>query len=137
MQYVPFLAILAAYVLIYVPRMGIVAKGMSAMPGGYNNKDPRAQQAALEGAPRRAVNAHNNMIEAFGPFAAGVIVAALRTPPKLDWLVSVLCIAFIVARSGYIYAYIADNAQLRSRLWGVGLLTTAALMVLGVIGPKL
>jgi uncharacterized MAPEG superfamily protein len=136
MQYVPFLAILAAYALIYVPRMGLVSKAMSAMPGGYNNHDPRTQVAALEGAPRRAANAHQNAIEAFGPFAAGVIVAMLRTPTHPD-LVSLICIGFVVVRTIYIFAYIGDKPGLRSGMWTLGLLATAALMVLGVIGPKL
>jgi uncharacterized MAPEG superfamily protein len=136
MQYVPFLAILAAYVLIYVPRMGTVSKAMNAMPGGYNNHDPRTQAASLEGAGRRAANAHQNAIEAFAPFAAGVIVAMLRTPTHPD-LISLICIGFVVVRTVYIFAYIGDKPSLRSGMWALGLLATAALMVLGVIGPKL
>lgn len=136
MQYVPLLAILAAYALIYVPRMGPAAKAMSAMPGGYNNRDPRTQLAALEGAGRRAANAHQNAIEAFAPFAAGVIVAMLRTPTHLE-LVSLICIGFVVVRTVYIFAYIGDKPSLRSAMWGLGLLATATLLVLGVIGPKL
>ena len=136
MQYVPFLAILAAYVLIYVPRIGTVSKAMSAMPGGYNNRDPRTQLAALEGAPRRAANAHQNAIEAFGPFAAAVIVAMLRTPMHPD-LISVICIGFVVVRTVYIYAYIGDKPTLRSSMWTMGVLATGALMILGIIGPKL
>lgn len=136
MQYVPFLAILAAYALIYIPRIGPASKAMNALPGGYNNHDPRMQLAALEGAGRRAANAHQNAIEAFGPFAAGVIVAMLRTPTHPD-LISLICIGFIVVRTVYIFAYIGDKPSLRSGMWTLGLLATATLMVLGVIGPKL
>jgi len=136
MQYVPFLAILAAYALIYLPRMGPVSRAMSAMPGGYNNHDPRTQAASLEGAARRAANAHHNAIEAFGPFAAGVIVAMFRTPTHPD-LVALICIGFVVVRTVYVFAYIDDKPSLRSGMWTLGLLATAALLVLGVIGPKL
>ncbi|MEO8841535.1 MAG: MAPEG family protein [Kofleriaceae bacterium] len=136
MQYVPFLAILAAYALIYLPRMGPVAKAMNAMPGGYDNHDPRTQLAQLEGAGRRAANAHQNAIEAFAPFAAGVIVAMLRTPAHPD-LISLICIGFVVVRTVYMFAYIADKPSLRSGMWSLGLLATAALMVFGVIGPTL
>jgi len=136
MQYVPFLAILAAYALIYVPRMGPVSKAMNAMPGGYNNRDPRTQVAALEGAGRRAANAHQNAIEAFAPFAAGVIVAMLRTPVHHD-LIPLICIGFVVVRTVYMFAYIADKPSLRSGMWTLGTVATGALMVLGVIGPKL
>ncbi len=135
MHYVPYIAILAAYALIYIPRMGPVAKSMSAQPGGYNNRDPRAQQAALEGAGKRALNAHHNGFETFAPFAVGVLACAQRVPNVT--LVAIISIVFVVARIGYIMAYINDNAKLRSMLWGVNLLSTAALMVLAIIGPNL
>jgi uncharacterized MAPEG superfamily protein len=136
MQYVPFIAILAAYALIYIPRMGPVSVAMKALPGGYNNSDPRTQITQLEGAGRRAANAHHNAIEAFAPFAAGVILAMLRMPQH-ETLVAILCIAFVVERTIYMFAYIGDNASLRSGMWTLGVLATGALMVIGIIGPKL
>ena len=130
MQYVPFIAILLAYALIYVPRM-VVSKAMAAQPGGYNNRDPRAAIALLDGPAKRAANAHNNGFEAFAPFAAAVFMS-LRSG-KLN-LIAILCIAFIALRAGYIWAYIADNAKLRSPMWFLGALCTVALMVVGIIG---
>jgi uncharacterized MAPEG superfamily protein len=136
MQYVPFMAILAAYALIYIPRMGPVSAAMKALPGGYNNNDPRTQITLLEGAGRRAANAHQNAIEAFAPFAAGVILAMFRMPQHLN-VVSIICIGFVVVRTIYVFAYIADNASLRSGMWTLGVLATGSLMVIGIIGPKL
>jgi uncharacterized MAPEG superfamily protein len=136
MQYVPFIAILAAYALIYIPRMGPVSKAMSALPGGYNNNDPRAQIAQLDGAARRAVNAHQNAIEAFAPFAAGAILAMFRMPQHMN-VVSIICLAFVVVRTVYLWAYLADNASLRSGMWTLGVIATGSLMVIGIIGPKL
>ncbi len=135
MHFVPYIAILAAYALIYVPRVSVVASAMKTQPGGYNNADPRAQQATLDGAAKRAVNAHTNGFEAFAPFAAGVLACAGRVS-NVE-LVASISIVFVVARTGYIWAYIKDKANLRSVLWNIGLLSTVALMVLAILGPTL
>jgi uncharacterized MAPEG superfamily protein len=131
MQYVPFVAILLAYILVYVPRVGIVAKAMTAQPGGYNNSDPRAAIALLDGPARRAQNAHNNGFETFAPFAVAVFMASRSG--KLN-LISILCIAFVALRATYIWAYITNNAKLRSPVWFLGAACTLALMVIGIIG---
>ncbi|MFT3698165.1 MAG: MAPEG family protein [Kofleriaceae bacterium] len=136
MEYVPWVALLWAFALIYIPRMGAVAAGMKAQPGGYDNSDPRAQQAQLTGAAKRAVAAHNNGIEAFPPFAVGVFAAVGRAHDKTT-LIALICIIFMIARTAYIWAYINDKPSLRSSLWSLGLLCTTALLVLGIIGPKL
>jgi uncharacterized MAPEG superfamily protein len=130
MPHVPYAALLAAFMLIYLPRIGPVNAAMAKLPGGYNNTDPRAQQAMLDGRARRALNAHLNGFEAFAPFAAALIVA-LRSPHQ-D-LVAYLAIAFVVVRTTYVIAYLADKAQLRSGMWGAGMLVITALMILAII----
>ena len=105
-------------------------------PAATTTATRATQVASLEGAGRRAANAHQNAIEAFAPFAAGVIVAMFRTPAHPE-LISLICIAFVVVRTIYMFAYIADKASLRSGMWTLGVVATGALMVLGVIGPKL
>jgi uncharacterized MAPEG superfamily protein len=137
MAYVPYLAILAAYALIYLPRLLVVGRAMQAMPGGYDNADPRAQQQQLTGAGKRALNAHHNAIEAFPPFAAGVLAAAFRLPASWAPVLAVMCVAFVAARTAYLFAYIKDKPSLRSSLWGLGVMVTSALLVFAVIGPKL
>ncbi len=137
MHYVPYLAILAAYALIFVPRLGPVARAMTAQPGGYDNSDPRGQQAKLDGAGRRALGAHQNALEAFAPFAAGVLAAVQRVSHHRIDLVAYVCIAFVVVRSIYVYAYIADKPTLRSSVWSVGVAATTALMVFALLGTKL
>ncbi|HSD86432.1 MAG TPA: MAPEG family protein [Kofleriaceae bacterium] len=131
MQYVPYIAIAVAYALIYLPRQ-FVSYEMKKLVGGYDNKDPRGQQAQLEGRGKRALAAHQNSIEAFAPFAAGILVAIQRTV-QLE-VIAALAIAFVVARLGYIFAYIGDKASLRSNLWGVGVAATGALMILAIVG---
>lgn len=130
MDYVPYVAILAAVVLIYAPRI-VVGREMKKQAGGYNNHDPRAQQAQLDGVGRRAVAAHQNAIEAFPPFAVGVLMAAQRGADV--YLVVVTCIVFVVARTGFMFAYLADKASLRSGLWGIGLAATGVLMISAII----
>lgn len=137
MHYIPYLAILAAYALIYIPRIGVVGKAMHAQPGGYDNSDPRAQQAKLEGAAKRALAAHQNAIEAFPAFAAGVLAACQRVAFARVDLIAYVCIAFVVVRVIYLWAYIENKPTLRSAMWSIGVAATAALMVFAVLGTKL
>jgi uncharacterized MAPEG superfamily protein len=123
----PFVCVLIAFLLIYLPKVPL-SVAMAKLPGGYDNKDPRAQQAKLEGMGARARGAHYNGFEAFPPFAAAVIIAHLAG--AADHRASILAIAFVVARSLYIAAYLADLDYLRSAIWGIGLLCTAALFCL-------
>ncbi|MBV8760878.1 MAG: MAPEG family protein [Deltaproteobacteria bacterium] len=131
MIYVPYCAILAAFLLIYIPRQ-VVSAEMKKQEGGYNNNEPRVQQARLEGLGRRAMGAHNNAFEAFAPFAAGVLAAMQRSPQRT--VIVATCIAFVVARTIYMVAYLADRANLRSGMWGLGMLAIATLMTLAIIG---
>lgn len=131
MIYVPYLAIIAAFALVHVPRI-VVGREMHKQEGGYNNRDPRAQQARLEGLGRRALAAHNNGFEAFAPFVAGVLAAIQRGVRKE--IVVGLCVAFVVVRSIYVAAYLADKSNARSGMWTLGVLATAGLMIFAVIG---
>lgn len=128
---VPYIAIIVAFALIYLPRQ-IVSLEMKKQEGGYNNRDPRAQQARLEGLGRRALGAHHNGFEAFAPFAIGVL-AALQRGVSID-VVAGIAIAFVVVRTLYMIFYLADKPGLRSGMWGAGMLAIGALMVLAAIG---
>lgn len=124
----PFVCVLIAFLLIYVPKIPL-SVAMARQPGGYDNKNPRAQQNALDGMGARARGAHYNGFEAFPPFAAAVFVAHLGGAAA-DHRASILAIAFVVARTLYIGAYLADLDYLRSAIWGIGLLCTVALFCL-------
>ena len=131
MLHVPYIAIIAAFALIYLPRQ-VVSVEMKKLAGGYDNNDPRGQQAKLEGLGRRAMGAHSNAFEAFAPFAAAVLVAMQR---RVDiHTVAYISIAFIVVRTLYMVFYLADKASLRSGMWALGMLGIGALMVLAAIG---
>lgn len=124
---IPFLCILIAFVLIYVSRIFVVL-GQSKQPEGYDNKTPRDQQSRLTGWARRAHAAHHNGFEDFAPFAAAVLVAHVGDGnPRLAAL---LAMTHVGARMMYLLAYLGDADKLRTAIWGVGFLTTAALFVL-------
>jgi uncharacterized MAPEG superfamily protein len=131
MIYVPYIAIVAAFALIYLPRI-VVSLEMKKLEGGYNNNDPRGQQAQLAGLGRRALAAHHNAFEAFAPFSIGVL-AALQRSNKLN-AIAWTSIAFVVIRSVFFGAYLKDAATLCSSMWGLGMLCITALMVIAIIG---
>ncbi|MBR9912575.1 MAG: MAPEG family protein [Gammaproteobacteria bacterium] len=94
--------------------------------GGYDNHSPREQQAALQGWGKRALAAHQNQIESFPFFAAGVLAATATgvTGSVADYL----ALAYVLARLVYLYCYLKDIALLRSVVWGVGFLSSLALL---------
>ena len=93
--------------------------GKPRRDGGFDNHSPRIWLAGLKGWQARANAAQQNSFEALPIFIAGVLIAErMQSPqPLIDWL----AIAFLVARVGYIGAYLADRANLRSVLWVLGL----------------
>lgn len=128
---IPFVCVLIAYLLIHLTRVP-VGRAMSAMPGGYDNRAPRDQQAQLAGWGKRALAAHQNTVEAFPPFAAAVMVAYLG---KASLPASaVLSLLFVAARVVYPVLYIADKGTPRSIVWGLGVLATLGLFVLPFFG---
>ncbi|MDP2713459.1 MAPEG family protein [Rheinheimera sp.] len=88
--------------------------------GGYDNHNPRAQQAALQGFGQRANAAHYNSFEALLIYACAVFSAAGlnavdETTVTLGWL-------FIASRVAYLVCYWLDYATTRSLMWLVGML---------------
>lgn len=123
---IPFVCVLIALLLIYASR--VPAAIAMKRQGAYNNNTPRDQAASLEGWGRRAYAAHLNSIEAFPPFAAGVVICYLAKGSLTG--ATVLSLVFIAARIAYPLLYIADLATYRSTVWGIGLLATLGLYVL-------
>lgn len=105
-----------------------IAQGRSE--GGYDNNNPRDQQAQLSGFGQRALAAHQNTIEAFPLFAAGVVLALWAEAPMET--VNMLCIAFAVSRVAYVICYLLDIATVRSLIWFVGFVSSLWLMVLAL-----
>ncbi|MDD0974051.1 MAPEG family protein [Pseudomonas fontis] len=122
---IPFWCVLVSAILIFVARMP-VARAMKAQ-GGYDNHQPRSQQAQLTGLGARAVAAHQNSFEAFMLFAVGVLMA--HTTQTQGFLIDALAIIFVVARIFYLPLYWYDFAWQRSLVWAVGLVCSLLLML--------
>lgn len=123
----PFICVLVAFVLIYVPRF-FVAAAQAKLPEGFDNRHPRAQQAKLTGLGARAQGAHLNSIEGFAPFAAAVGVAHLAGADP-GWS-STLALGYVALRALYIAFYLTDIAVARSLAWFLGFGTTVGLFIL-------
>lgn len=116
-----------ALALIYVPRM-VVARAQAQQPEGYDNADPRGQQARLTGLGKRAQGAHLNAFEAFAPFAAAVVLCeSLGANHAFE---NALAIAFVVLRTIYVGLYLGDKPSARSAIWGLAFLAMLGLYAL-------
>ena len=124
---VPYLMLVLAVVLIYVPR-AFVGRAQAARPEGYDNAHPRQQQKELTGLGARAQGAHENSFEAFGPFAAGVL--ACKTAGVDSDEIVLVSGAFIVLRTLYLVLYLTNQPKARSAVWGLGLLSSLTLLCL-------
>lgn len=123
----PFICVLLALLLIWPPKLAF-SWALARSEGGYDNKHPRRRQAELTGWADRARAAHYNTMEAFAPFAVGVMVAHLA---GLDQhRASVLSIVFVVCRVIYPVLYIANLDYLRTAVWTVGHAATLGLYLL-------
>ena len=108
---IPFFCVFLAFLLNIISK-GPVAIAMAQQSGGYDNKNPRDQQASLDGWGRRAVAAHLNSFEAFPAFAAAVLVAVVAGADPA-WTMR-LAVTFIVARTLYLPLYLLDQRRTRS-----------------------
>ncbi len=131
--YLSYLSLFAVIVLGYWPR-SIAAREMAKLPGGYNNRQPRDQQAHLEGVGRRALAAHLNGMEAIPVFGIGVL-AALQRSVDIHW-VAALCVVFVAARVAYVLAYLKDRDTLRSAMFLVGALVCLVLIGLAAFAGR-
>jgi len=123
----PIICLILSAFMILVTKAP-VALAQSKEGRGYDNRNPRLQQTRLTGFGARALAAHQNMIEAFPLFAAGLLLALVAGEQGM-W-VGILSVAFVVARVAYSICYWVDIHMLRSLSWGVGFGASIALMAL-------
>ena len=129
---IPYISLLVAALLIYIIPRGVVAREQARQPEGYDNSTPRFQVARLSGLGRRAQGAHLNGFEALTLFAPAVLACELR---HVDiGRTSALCPAFIACQIVYLWLYLGDKSTLRSTVWTLGVLATAGLYGLAVVG---
>lgn len=127
---IPFWCVFISAVMIYLAKLPL-GKAQAADSGGYDNSNPRAQQARLTGFGARALAAHQNGFEVFPLFAAGVLMAHASQANGV--LVDALAITFVVSRALYLVCYWVDLNWQRSLIWAVGLLCCLALMLMPVL----
>ncbi|MBV1707228.1 MAG: MAPEG family protein [Hyphomicrobiales bacterium] len=99
----------------------------AVIAGSLDPHLPRLAAQKLEGAKARANGAHLNAFEAFGFFAAAVIIAHLIEGANL--VTNALAVAFIIMRIGHLVFYIADNQPLRSAAFTLGFLCVIAIFL--------
>jgi uncharacterized MAPEG superfamily protein len=126
-ELVPFAAMLAAVVLIYIPRI-FTARGQAQQPEGFDNAYPRAQQAKLTGLAARARGAHDNGFEAFAPFAAGVLACKVGGVDSDE--IALLSMLFVALRTVYLVVYLKNMPSVRGAVWSLAFLVSLALLAL-------
>jgi uncharacterized MAPEG superfamily protein len=121
---------IAYWCVLFAALLPIVWSGVAKGGGsGFDNARPRVYLAAVQGWRQRANWAQQNSWEAFGPFAAGVIVAHQVGVPQ--GTIDALALAFMGARILHGAFYVTDRATLRSLVYIVGLLCTVGLFIAG------
>jgi uncharacterized MAPEG superfamily protein len=108
---IPYLSMAGVGLLTYWPRF-VAWREMTRMEGGYDNNNPRAQQAMLQGIGARAMAAHQNCLESLPFFGLGVL-AALQRAVDIHVVIN-LCVLFLVTRVIFILSYLRDHPTLRS-----------------------
>jgi uncharacterized MAPEG superfamily protein len=119
------LCLFIACLLPYLSKIP-VALAMKEQPGGYDNSDPRGQQAALTGFGARAVAAHQNSFESLIIYAAAVLtaLATQHITPVIEWL----ALSYLVIRVVYHVLYLLDWATLRSTVWALSLFASLSIL---------
>ena len=73
----PFYCMAAAFLLTYLTKAPLAMAMAKESESGYDNRNPRDQQARLSGWGKRSLAAHQNSFEVTPVFAAAVIAAYL------------------------------------------------------------
>lgn len=104
---------------------GIFAK---ASRPNFDNDNPRAWLATLDGAGARAKAAMENGFEGFPLFAAAVIVAHMLKAEQAT--VDLLAMGYIACRVVFTFVYIKGWGTLRSTVWAAGIACVVGLFVI-------
>lgn len=102
--------------------------GKRRRDGGFDNHAPREWLARQQGWQARANAAQANSWEALPVFLAGLFVASEHQAAQTT--VDALALAFLACRVGFVAAYLADRATLRSSAWMLGCGCCLALFVI-------
>lgn len=112
-----------------------IARNRGRGPDGQrlrDNHNPRDFPNRIEGAAKRAWDAHLNAFEALPAFAAAVIIAHLAQAPQNG--IDLLALAWVMARVAHLVLYLADKSTLRTTAQLAGLSCVVGLFVLASTG---
>jgi uncharacterized MAPEG superfamily protein len=123
----PFWCLLVAVLLPY-PLSWVVGWQRMVQFGKIDNKNPRQQQARLQGLGARAQAAENNAFEALPVFATAVFVSHLAGASA--GTAAMLSVVWVVARIVHAVTYLADVDVVRSLAFLVGLGCVIGLFVI-------
>lgn len=126
-MYTLILCLFIACLLPYLSRIPVFI-AMKKHAGGYNNSEPRVQQASLKGYGARALAAHQNSFESLIIFAAAILTA-LATQ-HITPAIQRLAIIYLIVRFAYHGLYLINWAGLRSCVWAVGYIVSMSIIYL-------
>ena len=98
----------------------------------FDNSAPRDPAFYEHPMRKRALGAHMNGIETFPFFAAAVLLAEFRHAPQI-WIDG-LAAGFLIARLGFVLAYVGNKAILRTTMWNVAMAFNLAIFFLSGLG---
>lgn len=120
---------LALWILLAAFFLPFVAAGVAKWGRrDYDNAQPRAWEAQLDGKRARAIAAMNNSFEALPFFATAVLVAHHLQAPQA-W-VDGLSGLWLLLRVLYLFLYVTNRASARSLVWLGGIVINVWLFVL-------
>ncbi|STX81335.1 transmembrane protein [Legionella busanensis] len=128
-----FFIILCLFIACLFPYLAKipVALAMKDKQEGYDNNNPRLQQASLTGWGARAVAAHQNSFESLVIFSAAILTAIATK--HTGYLIQILATIYLVSRCFYHILYLLDRSTLRSIFWSIGYI--ASLIIIWLCIP--
>ena len=124
------ISFVCVFIASLLPLLWIAFAKMNAGFKVKHNHNPREFMEKSEGIARRALNAEKNALEAFPPFAAGVLIAVVCQVNSIS--LAVLSILFITVRVLHGVFYILDKPNERSFVWFIGIGSCATLYLLSI-----
>lgn len=110
--------LICLFIAILLPIITKIPLAIAQGKEGYDNQNPRVQQARLTGFGARAKASHENAFEALIMFAPGVL--ALIGMAGVTHTAIHYAMGWIVARIAYHICYLVNLDKIRSLFWFVG-----------------
>lgn len=123
------------FCLMFIGLMPYMASSISGyyrvkQKGNYDLVNPRKQAAELEGVGERSQFLQSNCWEALILFSVAAFSAVIAEASTK--YITALCLAFILFRSIYFWAYLTNRAKLRVGVFTAGLICCLSLFILAI-----